>query len=267
MEPTDNAEFIAKSGAPIDPIWGTLEPVIKPLPRPAENAPLVVVIDPGHGGIDPGAGHGGFKESDLMLQLGIEVAEALNRAGGVRAILTRDSDVFVPLQSRITIARQNNADLLISLHADALSEGQARGASIYTLSEDGEDDATARMAERHERGDILAGLDLSGQDDRVANVLMDLARFETGPQGQRLASHLLDQLNASGAKLHRRPLRRGRLAVLNAADFASVLLEVGFLSNSKDREMLLDSEKRRPLVDGIVAGVLIWALAEDARAE
>lgn len=264
LQPADISVFREKSGAPPDTGWGSLEPVLTLPPRDVD-APLLVVVDPGHGGIDPGAGHGGHKESDLMLSLGIEVAEALNRAGGVQAILTRDGDFFVPLQSRITVARQSGADLLISLHADALSEGQARGATIYTLSDEASDEASARMAERHERGDILSGLDLSGQDDRVANVLMDLARAETGPQGQRLAAHLLEQLINAGAKMHRSPLRRANLAVLNAADFPSVLIETGFLSNDKDRAMLLDPVQRRPLVDGIVAGVLVWALEEEAR--
>lgn len=265
MEPVDIQYFISRSGAPMDALWGTTLPTPALRPKPRDDGPLVVVIDPGHGGIDPGAHHGGELEANIMLQLGIEVAEALNRAGGVRALLTRDADVFVPLAARMTFARANHADLLISLHADALEQGQARGASVYTLSKDASDLAAQRMAERHERGDILAGLDFTGQEDRIAGVLMDLARLETGPKSKRFAEQLVTQFRSAGARLHRRPLREGQLAVLNAADFASVLVEVGFLSNAKDREMLLDPELRRPIIDGIVAAVLIWALDEEAR--
>ena len=201
-----------------------------------------------------------------MLQLAIELAEALNRTGSVRAILTRDADVFVPLEGRMSIARAAKADLLISLHADALEVDQARGGSVYTLNAEGSDLASARMAERHERGDLLAGVDLSGQDDRVATVLMDLARTQTEPQSQRFADAAVEGLRAAGARLNSKPRREGRLAVLNAPDFASVLIEVGFLSNASDREMLSAPATRSPIVTGIVTAVLAWAQDEAVRA-
>lgn len=261
----DADTFANLSGAPVDPQWGDVfeAPVLQ---SPVEDdGPLVVVIDPGHGGIDPGAEHGGVNEADVMLALAIEVAERLNRVEGIEAILTRDTDVFVPLNSRMTIARQNRADLLISLHADALAEGQARGGSVYTLSDEAASVAARRMAERHQRGDLIAGLDLSDQDDRVASVLMDLARSKTGPQGSRFAQTLVSELEENGVRLHRNALRRGPLAVLNAADFASVLFEVGYLSNDRDRALLLDPDGREPIVDGIVSAVTIWGLDEETR--
>jgi len=190
----------------------------------------------------------------------------LNRTGQIRAILTREADVFVPIEGRMTIARAANADLLISLHADALEEDEARGASVYTLNDEGSDRAATRMAERHERGDLLAGIDLSDQDDRVATVLMDLARAETEPQSQRFADQVVEGLRDAGARLNSRPRREGRLAVLNAPDFASVLIEVGFLSNASDREILSTVAGRARIVDGIVAGVLAWAQDEAVRA-
>lgn len=266
FEPTTVEIFTEKSGAPNTGPWdaGARQPSL-PAPTP-KDGPVTVVIDPGHGGVDPGAVQGGVHEANLMLSLANEVADALNRTGTVRALLTRDADVFVPLEQRMTIARAAKADLLISLHADALETDQAHGASVYTLNDEGSDRAAARMAERHERGDLLAGVDLSEQDDRVATVLMDLARAETEPQGLRFADTVVAALGASGARLNSRSRREGRLAVLNAPDFASVLIEVGFLSSARDREMLSTSAGRAPIVAGITQAVLSWAQDEAARA-
>lgn len=258
--------FSAAAGAPPDPDWElVLADPTAPAARPQEGGPLVVVLDPGHGGIDPGAQRGGVDEADLMLRLALELQEALRRAG-MEPVLTRRADVFVPLQERMTIARAAGADLLISLHADALAEDQAEGASVYTLTDAAEDRASQRLAERHDRGDLLAGLDLSGQDDRVATVLMDLARLETAPSGERLAAALVAGLGEAGAALNTRPRREAVLAVLRAADFPSVLLEVGFLSSASDRARLLSEAGRGRIVDGIVRGLQAWAAEEAALA-
>ncbi|MBU1837050.1 MAG: N-acetylmuramoyl-L-alanine amidase, partial [Alphaproteobacteria bacterium] len=230
------------------------------------SGPLVVAIDPGHGGVDPGATRGKIHEADLMLQLGIEVAEAINRSGTLRAVLTRNADDFVPLEERMTIARAAGAGVMLSLHADALDDDVTRGASAYTLNAEGQDRAAQRMAERHERGDLLTGLDLTGQDDRVATVLMDMARAETTPASRRLADALITGLRSTGAGVNSRPRREGRLAVLNAADFPSVLLEAGFLSNAADRTALSTPQGRAPIVAGITAALQDWAKAEAARA-
>lgn len=264
---TDDVEFEAKSGVPESSLWGEITPAEPSLAAPdVDNGPLVVVIDPGHGGIDPGAHRGSVIEAKLMLRLAVELADALNRAGGVRAVLTREADVFVPLEARMSIARAEGADLFISLHADALEEDEARGGSVYTLNEEGADRAADRMAERHERGDLLAGVDLSGQGDRVATVLMDMARAETAPQSQRFADAAVAGLRRAGARLNSRPRREGRLAVLNAPDFASVLIEVGFLSSASDRALLTSSEGRATIVRGLVDAVLVWAIDEEIRA-
>ena len=231
LDPTGAADFAATAGAPDDP--ARPDPSLAAPVR--RDGPLVVAIDPGHGGIDPGALRGTVKEAEVMLQLAIEVAEAINRTGTMRAVLTRDADVFVPLETRMTIARAAGAGAMLSLHADALDDDVTRGASAYTLNAEGEDRAAQRMAERHERGDLLSGLDLTGQDDRVAMVLMDMARAETAPASGRLADALVAGLRGAGATVNSRPRREGRLAVLNAADFPSVLLEAGFLSSAADR--------------------------------
>ena len=267
LVPTDEVDFAETAGAPSEAGWEALSEIDSTVTAPKDvNGPLIVAIDPGHGGIDPGAERSGVREADVMLALGIEVAEAVNRTGTMRAVLTRDADFFVPLETRMTIARAAGADVFVSLHADALEEGGARGASVYTLSQEASEDASERMAERHERGDLLAGLDLKGHDDRIATVLMDLARLETGPAGDRLADALVKGLRGAGVRLNSRSRRKDRLAVLNAPDFASVLIEIGFLSSDTDRANLSSAETRAPMVTGIVAALGAWADAEAARA-
>lgn len=269
LDPVDAEGFAAAAGVPPGEGWddaalagraGALPP------PPPDDGEFVVAIDPGHGGVDPGAMREGIIEAELMLVFARELAEAVNRSGTMRAVLTREADIFVPLAERMTIARAAGSDVLLSLHADAL-EGfdAATGASIYTLSQEAVDAASARMAERHGRGDLLAGLDLSGQDDTVATVLMDLARLETGPAAIRLADTLVAAMERAGAVMNSRPRREGPLAVLNAADFASVLVEVGFLSSAEDRARLTTAEGRAPIIRGIVDGLQLWAAEEEVR--
>ena len=255
LRPVSAQEFSARAGAPPDPGWdafGGLEPATA---TPAPDGVLTVVIDPGHGGIDPGAERDDVREADVMLLLGQEVAQALNSVDGVRAVLTREDDTFVPLASRLTIAREAGADFFISLHADALAEDEAQGASVYTLATGGGDRAARRMVERHERGDLLAGVDLDATGDRVATVLMDLARAQTGPEGKRFADDLVRALRAAEVPVNSRPRREGQLAVLVAADFPSVLIETGFLSNSRDRALLASPAGRARIAAAITAVV------------
>ena len=260
MSPADAATFAARAGAPPDPGWDVVsgfDPVVAA--AIAQSDDFVVVLDAGHGGIDPGANQGGIKEADLMLILAQETAVKLNALDGVQAVLTRDSDEFVPLSTRLTIARQVGADVFLSLHADALPEDAARGASIYTLSEDGSDAAALRHVERHERGDLLAGVDLETADDRIATALMDLARAQTGPEGRRIANALVAAMTRAGVVMNKNPRRSGQFAVLTAADFPSVLIEAGFLSNPEDRAILATPAGRARLSTAIVETVSLLA--------
>ncbi len=260
LEPATVETFAANAGAPPDPGWDIVtgfDP--KVAAELAQSEDFVVVLDPGHGGIDSGANQGGIKESDLMLILAEELALLLNAQDGVRAVLSRDADVFVPLSTRVTFARQVGADLFLSLHADALEEDQARGASIYTLTEDGGEKADARVVERHERGDLLAGVDLSATEDRIATVLMDLARAETGPEGRRIADALVASMNMQGVVMNVRPRREGQFSVLTAADFPSVLIEVGFLSSAEDRAILATARGRERIALAIRDTVVLLA--------
>lgn len=235
--------------------------------RQSGDRKLVVVLDPGHGGVDPGAQRGGFDEKNLMLQFAIELRDALVRTGEVDVFLTREGDEFVPLETRVTIAHEARADLFLSLHADALEEGWARGATIYTLSEDASDKASQKLAERHNRADLLAGVDLTGQDDVVAHVLMDLARADTMPRAKRAADELLEALKENGNPLHSRPLRGAGFSVLKAADIPSILLELGFLSSDRDRANIVNPEWRARTAAAITAAILEWAIADAAEGQ
>lgn len=253
-------DYAAKAGAPHDPRWDLPEPA-KVAPAREERpdwAPLIIVLDPGHGGIDPGAERDGTQEKALMLTFARELRDALRRTGSFEVILTRDEDVFVSLERRVSIAHEQAADAFISLHADALQQGHATGATIYTLSEEASDAASAKLAERHDRSDILAGIDLTGADDEVADVLLDLARQETQPRTDLLATTLVGAIRAADGTLNKKPLRSAGFSVLKAADIPSILIEVGFLSSEKDLERLRDPNWRAVMVGGIRDGLLKW---------
>ncbi|MCY4335457.1 MAG: N-acetylmuramoyl-L-alanine amidase [Litoreibacter sp.] len=234
-------------------------------PTQGDDGALVVVLDPGHGGVDPGAQRQGYDEADLMLKFAQELKDALLRGGVDRVALTRTDDSFVSLPARISIARAAGADLLISLHADALAEGYATGTTVYTLSEEASDRASALLAERQDRQDILAGVDLREQDDQIATILMSLARLETAPRADRLAETLVESLRESIGKLNNRPRRSAGFSVLKAQDIPSVLIELGFMSAQEDLDNLLDAEWRKRAAAGIVNAVTLWALDEQAR--
>ncbi len=264
LAPATKDAFAAAAGAPADPDWPDLRPadVLAPKLRQDGSRPLVVVLDPGHGGIDPGAEAGPLREAHLTLAFARELAEVLRRDGMI-VELTRGDDSFVPLEARISIARGAGADVFLSLHADALEEGLATGATIYKLAAGAGDAAAELLAERHDRADLLSGVDLSFQDDAVAAVLMDLARAETAPRIDRLASRLVDAIRDAGLRLHRHPVQEAAFSVLKAPDIPAVLLELGFMSSPKDRERLADPVWRATMTEAIRAGLRAWA-GEDA---
>jgi len=262
-------EFAARAGAP-DAAGFTLpkpEALVALKPRQSGDRPVVVVLDPGHGGLDPGAQRGEAIEAHLMLQFARELREILLRSGGFEVMLTRDDDIFVPLEMRQSLARAMGADVFISLHADALAEGRASGATIYTLSEDASDVASEKLAERHDRADLLAGIDLSEQDDVIAGVLMDLARVDTAHRSDRLADALVRGLQNNIGNLHKRPRLEASFSVLKAADIPSVLIELGFMSSATDLENLQSAEWRRFAALGIRNALQDWAVEDAAEAE
>lgn len=258
LQRTEQADFDLTAGAPRDPRWDLPAPALVDTMPPRDPNRVRIVLDPGHGGIDPGAERDGITEANLMLTFGRELQDVLRRAGGFDVILTRDGDYFVSLEARVAAARDAGADIFISLHADALAEGEARGAAVYVLSDDASDAASAALAERHNRDDLLAGLDLSQSDDRVANVLMSLARLDNAPRSEALAKHMLEGIRNAVGRVHKRPLRSAGFSVLKAADIPSVLLEVGFLSTEEDLKNLSDPIWRQGMAAGIRDGIIAW---------
>ncbi len=271
LAPTTPADFAARIKAaeaeppPADWALPKAAVVDQPIRRQVGDRPLRVVLDPGHGGIDPGAEAGGTTEAKEMLSFALELAEVLRRAG-MTVELTRVNDVFVPLETRISVARAAGADVFLSLHADALAEGEATGATVYKLAKKASDAASAQLAERHDRTDLLAGLDLTASDDEVAGVLMDMARTETGPRADSLAQALATAILARDIRMHHHPIQEAAFSVLKSADIPSLLLEVGFLSSAKDRERLADPVWRASMADAILAALQAWAMTDAAEA-
>ncbi len=233
---------------------------------PLGRRPTLVVLDPGHGGLDPGAVHDGLGEAQLMLAFAQDLAEALRRTGNFEVVLTRDGDDFVTLESRITVAHTAQADVFLSLHADALEDGEAQGATLYTLSDEATDAASAALAERHDRTDLMTGnVDLTGADDTVANVLMDIARAETQPATDALARALIAAIQGEGLRMHRHPWQQAAFSVLKSPSVPSILLEIGFLSSPRDRERLRDPAWRARMVQALVRGLEAWVQGEVAQ--
>jgi len=198
-----------------------------------------------------------------VLTFAREFKELLSRSGRFRVVLTRDDDVFVPLETRVSVARASGAHLFLSLHADALAEGEAVGATLYSLDDRASDEASRALAERHSRDDLLSGVDLNGQDDLVAQVLMDMARTETMPRTERLAGQLEAAIKGAGLKMHRQAHQKAGFSVLKSPDIPSLLVELGFLSSAEDLARLSDPDWRARMAKALMAGVIAWA-DEDA---
>lgn len=266
LSKVDQPTFAASADLPISAGWALPDAADVAQISKDVGGPLVVVLDPGHGGIDPGAEKAGVSESELMLQFARGLRDVLVRAGGYQVYMTRDSDHFVSLEGRVSVAHRMNADLFVSLHADALAKGQASGAAIYTLAEEASDAASAALAERHDRTDLLIGLDLSQSDDQVAQVLLDLARQDNGPRSKAAAEHVLAGIKNAVGKVHKHPLREAGFSVLKSADIPSILIELGFLSTQTDLNNLQDPVWRAAMAAGIRDGITAWALEDAALA-
>ncbi|MPZ40348.1 MAG: AMIN domain-containing protein [Rhizobiales bacterium] len=214
----------------------------RPPPTPDEKAdprPLVV-IDPGHGGIDDGTrAASGELEKSIVLEFSLLLRDQIEKSGKYRVVMTRTDDTFVPLGERVSIARARQAWLFVSIHADALArgDGDAQGATVYTLSETASDAAAARLAENENRADAIAGLDLSGEPDDVAGILFDLALRETKSFSMQFARGLVAEMRKA-TRLHKDPLRSAGFRVLKAPDVPSVLVELGYVSNRGDLKHL-----------------------------
>ncbi len=262
LQPVSDAEFAPRPSA-----TAALRDLPPPaaLPAPADAGRLVVALDPGHGGHDPGAEAGGETEAGLVLDFALELRRALQDRG-IEVVMTREDDSFVPLERRITLARQAEADLFISLHADALPSGQAAGATVYVWNPASDAQAGRQLIQRHDRSDLLAGVDLTGQDDALAGVLMDFARTDTQPRSEGFARMLASRMALMGIGLHGRPVQGAAFSVLKSPDIPSILLELGFLSDDEDRANLTDPLWRAGMVQVIADAVTGWARDQAGRA-
>ena len=232
---------------------GVPAPIAKPT-RPA-GAKKLIAIDPGHGGVDPGAtGISGVREKSLMLAQARELKRRLQATGRYRVVLTRSRDVFIRLRKRIAIARRAGADLFISLHADSIANPKVRGGSIYTLSERASDKEAAALAAKENKADMIAGVDLAGQNREVANILIHLAQRNSKNESAKFAKILTKELRAE-MKLLGRTHRFAGFAVLKAPDIPSVLVELGYLSNPVDERNLRRSRHRAKVAGAIVRSI------------
>ena len=227
-----------------------------------ENKEFVVVLDPGHGGKDPGAEASGYRESNLMLELAAAVKESLIRNTEFKVVLTRTEDIFLSLEDRITIAVQSGADLFISLHADAVIEGEASGTTVYLLSENATDKMSDQLASRHDGSEILRDVDLSGIDSQVASVLIDMARQETKPRNEAVASFILQVFKEKITELSSQPLRYAAFSVLKSPDIPSILIEAGFMSTSSDLQNLITPQWRVEFADALSEAILRWQIKD-----
>jgi len=204
-----------------------------------ESSEYLVAVDPGHGGEDPGAlGPGGVQEKDVVLEVARRIARRINQKEGMRALLTRKGDYFVELRERMKIARKADADLFISIHADAFKDPRARGASVYALSRKGAtDEAAAWLARSENRADLAGGVNLKDVDKEVASVLLDLSQTATISDSLDLGGQVLDNLG-DFAHLHRDEVNQARFVVLKSPDIPSILVETGFISNHQEARRL-----------------------------
>lgn len=227
-----------------------------------KNNKLIVAIDPGHGGVDPGAQVKTIREADLMLSLAKVVAEEIERLDNTTVILTRTIDEFTSLDERLMLAVRVGADLFISLHADTVKKGKASGSTVYTLSQEASDQASARLASRHGGDELISGLDLTGTETAITSALMGLLRSENTVRSYAFSEAILKNLEKFSIKLNPTPLRKANFSVLKLPSVPSILIETGFMSTSSDLKNLQDRDWAEKFALAISSGILEW-VAED----
>ena len=259
-------EFIgridARPAAPLSAASAASGPLATAPPPPPVAAGkidrlVIVTIDPGHGGEDPGAtGPSGLHEKDVVLAVAMQLRERINAHPGMRAMLTRDADFFVPLHERVRKARRVQADLFVSIHADAFLTPTARGASVFALSERGATSAAARwMAERENAADQVGGMNVGVRDVQVMRALLDMSTTAQIKDSMKLGHEVLSQIGKVG-KLHKGAVEQAGFAVLKAPDVPSILVETAFISNPEEEARLRDPDYQARLVDALTSGIV-----------
>jgi len=254
--PTDRAAYLTAAGWKGEAEPPETEPDIRTAdPSDAKGSTPVVVIDAGHGGVDPGAtGVTGTLEKDVVLGVAQSLASELRNSGRYKVVMTRDSDIFLSLKARVALGRKSRADLFISIHADAAPASGARGASVYTLSEQASDREAEALASAENQSDIIAGVDLRKEPDIVTSILIDLAQRETKNRSAKFAQMLIPELHRVGTLTHRTHRFAG-FRVLKAPDVPSVLIELGYLTNVDDESAMRASRWRKGMAKAIAQAV------------
>jgi N-acetylmuramoyl-L-alanine amidase len=239
-------------------IAGPETPPAQPPAGPPDPRP-VIVIDPGHGGVDNGTQSGTEVEKNVVLAFGLALRDRLEKSGKYRVVMTRDDDTFIPLGDRVKVARNHSAALFVSIHADALpkGEGDAQGATIYTLSDKASDAEAQRLADAENRADAIAGVNLTDEPTDVADILFDLAQRETRTFSNRFARLLMGEMKIT-AKMHKHPLKSAGFRVLKAPDVPSVLVELGYVSNKSDMENLVSEGWRSRIVGSMAKAIDVF---------
>ncbi|HVR52137.1 MAG TPA: N-acetylmuramoyl-L-alanine amidase, partial [Pseudorhodoferax sp.] len=269
VKPLPGPDSTARPASPELP-HGTLAAAPdKAPPRPARPAPapasrtdrlIIVALDPGHGGEDPGAiGPKGTREKDIVLRVAHKLRERINAASvngnPMRAFLTRDADFFVPLQTRVQKARNVQADLFISIHADAFTTPAARGASVFALSQRGATSTAARwLADKENQADLIGGVNVQAKDQHVQRMLLDMSTTAQINDSLKLGSAVLGEIGGM-AKLHKPRVEQAGFAVLKAPDIPSVLVETAFISNPEEEAKLRSEAYQNELADAIMRGI------------
>lgn len=229
---------------------------LKDVMRGRGMRPLIIAIDPGHGGQDPGAiGQGGKREKDVTLAIGRELARQINSTPGLKAYMTRDTDVFIPLPRRAQLARQAKADMFVSIHADAAENRSARGSSVYVLSLKGATSQRARwLADKENASDLIGGVRLQQTDNTLASVLLDLTQSGHMKASEDAAAHVLEGLRDVGNN-HKPHVEKANFAVLRTSDMPAMLVETNFISNPEEERRLTDPSHQRALARAVLGGI------------
>jgi N-acetylmuramoyl-L-alanine amidase len=267
FEEIDRTSFVQLLGAESRPelrpgIGGAVGAVASaeiavPLEAPtATDSRPVIVIDPGHGGVDNGTQTSTESEKNLVLGFGLALRDRLEKSGKYRIVMTRTDDTFIPLNDRVRIARNQSAALFVSIHADALprGEGDAQGATIYTLSDRASDAEAERLAEAENKADAIGGVNLTEEPTEVADILIDLAQRETRTFSNHFARLLMGEMKST-VRMHKRPLKSAGFRVLKAPDVPSVLVELGYVSNKGDLEHLVSESWRSRTVGSMALAI------------
>ncbi len=254
LAPTTREKFLAAVSAP-----RAEESARRPVEaaKPGDTRPLIV-LDPGHGGVDPGAygDNGVVSEKDIVLQVALMLRDKLEASNHYRVVMTREDDTFIALGERVKVAREAGAQLFMSIHADSLSasSGGVRGATVYTLSDRASDAEAANLADKENRSDALAGVAIPEQLDDVAGILIDLMQRETRSFSSRFAGNLTSSLK-SAVRLNKNPARSAGFMVLRAPDVPSVLVELGYMSSAQDLKLLQSDEWREKATEAMIRAV------------